>query len=383
MGLQDRHGVIADGAHGQAARGRQPLHKVADKNRDIVAAFGQRRDAHRHHVQAVIQVFAEAARFGFLAQVARGRTDHPRIHLHPGLAADAREGLVDQYAQNLALGFQRHVGHFVQIQGTVMRQLEQAGLARSLRAFHAEQLGLEPVRLHRGAVDGDKGVAGAARPGMDQARGHLLARPGGAGDQHAAVGGGDLVDQHLELGNRGRVAHHLALVARFQFQFLHFALETRRFQRPLHHMQQPVGLERLFDEIVSALLDRGDGGFDGAVTGDHHHRQVRLLALDGFQNLDAVHLRALQPDVEHDKLRTAGPDGGQRGFGIARDAGGIALVLQDSRDQIANILFVIDDQDFRRDQRSVFAHLPFPFPKYRPFLSSGPSGFSVRRGKSA
>ena len=142
-------------------------------------------------------------------------------------------------------------------------------------------------------------------------------------------------------------------------------LQPRRFQRALHHMQQPVGLERLFDEVVGALLDRGDGGLDGAVAGDHHHRQVGLLALDHVEHLDAVQLGALQPDVEHHQLRPAGADRGQRGFAIARDAGGIALVVQDARDQVADVFLVVDDQDFRRDQRSVLAHLPASFSRRR------------------
>ena len=83
-------------------------------------------------------------------------------------------------------------------------------------------------------------------------------------------------------------ADQLAVVAGLELQFLHFALQPRRFQRALHHMQQPVGLERLFDEVVGALLDRGDRGLDGAMAGDHHHRQIGLLALDGVQHLNAV-----------------------------------------------------------------------------------------------
>ena len=44
--------------------------------------------------------------------------------------------------------------------------------------------------------------------------------------------------------------------------------------------EQPVGLERLLDEVVGAALDRRDRGFDIAVAGDHHHRQFGMLALD-------------------------------------------------------------------------------------------------------
>ena len=255
MGLQHCHGIIADLARRQSAGGRQAAHEVIDQHRNVIAAFGQRGDAHRHHIQAMIQVFAETPGFSLGAQVARGGADHPRIDLHAHLSAHACKSLVDQHAQDLALRFQRHVGDFVEIERAVVGKLEQAGLARALVRFHAKQFRFQPVGLHGGAVDGDKSVAGAARAAVDQPRRHFLARSGGTGDQHAAVGGRDLVDQHLELGDGGRIAHQLALVAGLQFQFLDFAAQARGFQGALHHHQQTVGLERLFHKVIGALLD--------------------------------------------------------------------------------------------------------------------------------
>ena len=239
-----------------------------------------------------------------------------------------------------------------------MRQLEQAGLARAFRGFDSEQFCLKPVGLHRGAIDGDEGVGGAARTGMDQACHNFLARASGAGNQHPAVGGGDLLDQHPQLGDGGRQADQFALIAALELQFLYLPLQPRRFQRTLHHMQQAVGLERLFDEVIGALLDRRDGGFNGAVARDHHHRKLGLLALDDIEHLDAVQPAALQPDVQDHQLGAARAHGRQRRFTVARGAGGIALVGEDARDQVADIGLIIDDQNFRRDQRSVLAHLP-------------------------
>ena len=117
--------------------------KWPTSTRNVVAPLGQRGHAHRHHVQAVIEIFAEAAGFDLGAQIARGGGDHARIDLHARLAADAGEGLVDQHAQDLALRLQRHVGDFVEIERAVMREFEQAGLARAVAAFHAEQFGLD------------------------------------------------------------------------------------------------------------------------------------------------------------------------------------------------------------------------------------------------
>ena len=60
-------------------------------------------------------------------------------------------------------------------------------------------------------------------------------------------------------------------------QVLDLALEARGLQRAVGDEHQPVGLERLLDEVVGAGLDRRDGGLDVAVARDHHHRQVRML----------------------------------------------------------------------------------------------------------
>ena len=88
-------------------------------------------------------------------------------------------------------------------------------------------------------------------------------------------------------------------------EFLHFALEARGLQRPRRHQDQPVRLERLFDEVIGAALDRRDRGLDVAVAGDHHHGNVGVILLDLLEQLQAVELGALQPDVEEHQIRAA------------------------------------------------------------------------------
>ena len=75
-------------------------------------------------------------------------------------------------------------------------------------------------------------------------------------------------------------------------------LQPRGFERAVGDQHQPVGLERLLDEVVGAALDRRDRGLDVAVAGDHHHRHIGVLLLDGVEQLQAVEPAALQPDVE-------------------------------------------------------------------------------------
>ena len=131
-------------------------------------------------------------------------------------------------------------------------------------------------------------------------------------------------------------------------ELAHFALEPRILQRPLGHQQEPVGLERLFDEIVGAALDRGDGGFDIAVAGYHHDRQFGMLGFEAVEQLQSVETAALEPDIEKNQIGPPRDDGAERFVAVACGARAVTLVLQDARDQFADIGFVVDDEDIGR-----------------------------------
>ena len=68
--------------------------------------------------------------------------------------------------------------------------------------------------------------------------------------------------------------------------------------RSFHDQQKTIGLERLLDEVISTLLDRGHGCFDVAVPRNHDHRQIGMLLLDGVKQLQAIERGALQPDIQ-------------------------------------------------------------------------------------
>ena len=105
----------------------------------------------------------------------------------------------------------------------------------------------------------------------------------------------------LQVRDRGRRPDHPVGRAAASAQIADLPLEARGLQRPLGDKDQTIGLERLLDEIVGAELDRRHRRLDVAVSRNHHHRHVRMLALDRFEQLQAVELRALQPDVEEDR----------------------------------------------------------------------------------
>ena len=218
-----------------------------------------------------------------------------------------------------------------------MRLLESADLARRFRSrgagIGAEKLDLEPLRPHRRAAQHDERPLAAARAGMEQPRDDFLARARRAGDQHAAVGRADAVELLAKLGDRVGFADEILIPAGTLPQLFVLALQPRRFDRALDDDQQPVRFERLLDEVVSADLDRRDGGFDIAVAADHHDRDMRQLALDDLQNLEPVELAALQPDIEHDKRRLARADRRQRLGAVAGLARLVAFVAEDAAHQ--------------------------------------------------
>ncbi len=169
---------------------------MLDQERDVLAAFGQRRHANGNDVQAMEKVLAEAP-FGNLApQIARRRRQHAHIDAHRRSAADALEGLVDKDAQDLALRFERHVRDFIEEERSAMRALEHADPPRAARRlFDAEEFDLDAVRHHGRGVERDKRPARAARAHVEEPRRHFLARSRRAGDQDAASRRRHLVDR--------------------------------------------------------------------------------------------------------------------------------------------------------------------------------------------
>jgi len=127
--------------------------------------------------------------------------------------------------------------------------------------------------------------------------------------------------------------------------------QQRGLNRALDDQQQPVRFERLFDEVVGADFDRLDCRLDRAMPADHDNRHRRHLGVQQPENFDPVELAALQPNVEDDEGRLPGMDHGQRLGAVTGLARPVTLVLQHTRDQHADVGFVVDDQDVMRHVR--------------------------------
>lgn len=60
----------------------------------------------------------------------------------------------------------------------------------------------------------------------------------------------------------------------------------------------------------------------------------------------------MKPDVEQDERRPPLVDGVQRGLAVAGGTAFVAFVAEHARDEVANVLFIIDDQNIERHQAS-------------------------------
>ena len=183
---------------------------------------------------------------------------------------------------------------------------------------------------------------------MDHPRDHFLARARRAGDQHPAVGRGDLGDHLAQLLGGQRPADQPIGGQGLGAQAAVLAAQAGRLDGPLDHQQQPVGLERLFEELVGPALDGADRGLDVAVAGDHDHRQIAVERLDQVEQLQPVHAPALHPDVEDDQGRLAGANGQQGLFGVGRGSHRIAFIGENAGDEFADVRFIVDDQNVSR-----------------------------------
>src|SRR5438093_1119118 len=131
--------------HADKSGGAGTVSATSGHLRGVLAAVAQRRDFDRHHAQPIEQSLTEPAGADLTAEFAVGGSDDANVDLDAARPPYPLEGLFLQDPHNLPLGLERHVGDFVEEQGSAVRALEGANLARrSIDAgFGPEQLDLE------------------------------------------------------------------------------------------------------------------------------------------------------------------------------------------------------------------------------------------------
>ncbi|MNN18536.1 hypothetical protein D3C81_1317480 [compost metagenome] len=162
------------------------------QHQDVLATVAQRRHLQVEHVQAVEQVFAEAAFGDHALQVAVGGADDAHIHLHFAVATHPAEAAIAEKTQQLGLQVWRHLADFIEKYRALVGQFHQPGLAAPLRAGEgaggvAEQFALGQALGQRGAVQGQEWRRMAAADGVAGAGYQLFAGAGFAMHQQRCI----------------------------------------------------------------------------------------------------------------------------------------------------------------------------------------------------
>ena len=226
--------------------------------------------------------------------------------------------------------------------------------------FGAEQLDFHALGCDRGGVQRHERPGLARRTGVNGAGHLLLAGAGRADDHDAAVGRRDALDGLAELAHRRRHADEIERLGASIAQFRDFALQLRCLQCAIRDQDKPIGLEWLLDEIIGAAADRGYGRLDIAVAGYHHNRKVGVHDLDLVEQRKAVETRSLQPDIQENQTRHAIRDRRQRAVGVVGHARLVTFIAQNTRDELANVFFVIYDKYIRGHCRPFQSLAVFP-----------------------
>ncbi|GFF09159.1 hypothetical protein SM139_4196, partial [Stenotrophomonas maltophilia] len=310
----------------------------------VLAAFAQWRHLQFDHVDAVVQVVAEAPVLDQLGQVLVGGREDADIHrLLVGRAHRAHRLFLDR-AQQLHLHLQRQFSHFVQEQGAAVRSLEQAGLvgvrAAETALAMAEEFALHQLAGNGTAVDRHERAGRARALGMDGACNQLLADARLAEDVDRRLAARDLADGGAQHIHGLRVAQQAP--ALFGVGARCRALGVVEFQRVLDQSAQHRDVHRLADEIERTGLQCLHSEIHAAECGDHRHRRARVVLGDLADQLDAVAIgQAHVGDAQ--VVRIAG----QQLTCLGQVGGGTDAqphAAEGQHQQFADVAFVVDDE---------------------------------------
>ncbi|MCY1516120.1 hypothetical protein D9M68_507340 [compost metagenome] len=293
---------IGDALGLDAQLARALLQEVARERGHVFAAFAQRGQAQADHVEAVEQVFAEAAELHALLEILVGGGDDAHIGLHRVVAAHAVEVAVAEHAQEARLQVEGHVADFVEEQRAALGLLE-AAAAHGLRAGEgaalvAEEFALEQVLGNGGGVDRHEGAVGARRVLVQRARHQLLARARFAGDEHRDVALRQPADGTEHVLHRGRLAEHFGRGDHALFgHFLALAFVDGAADE-FHSARQVEGLGQVLE---GAALEGRDRAVEVGERGHDDDRQAGVLGLDLVEQVEPRAAR--HADVAHQDLR--------------------------------------------------------------------------------
>ena len=236
---------------------RRLAQEVAHEIADVLGTLAQRRNAQRHDVEAIEEIFAEKALLDLRAQIAVRGGDDAHVGLDGRAPADGRILALLQHAQKTRLCLERHVADLVEEQRAAFGLLE-AALRSRLSAGEgallvAEQFALDQLARNSGHIDGDHRALAALAEVMQHARDKLLAGAALALDHDGEIRLREPGERAIDLLHGRRAADEWQLLA------FHLgdgcarasSLACKRAADDRHDLRKIEGLRQIF---VSPLL---------------------------------------------------------------------------------------------------------------------------------
>ena len=288
---------------------RVALDEVTGQERDLGGALAERRHQHMDDVETIVEIFAESAFGHRTLQILVGRREDSNVHAQRRLRSNPRELAVLEDVEQLGLKRGMEVADLVEEDCSAVRRLELADLelvgAGEGTALVTEELALQELAWHGGAVDLHERPGPADGAVVDRACDQLLARPGLAGHEYGDIDAGGLPNdlasfQHL------RTAPEFHLASNLPAQLLasrpgRFGLRSNKLiDRLLEFVEAQRLMQHCLDpdrgSLLTAVGDRDDGsgilapepqalyklGDVGAVSAQIDHREGEMSVCERF-----------------------------------------------------------------------------------------------------
>src|SRR5713101_6884303 len=326
------------------------VEEMREQRGNIFAAVAQRRQLQMNDVEAVIEILAEAALADEGQEIDVRGGDDAHVDFDLFGAAEAHELALLNDAEELGLRFGAYGGDFVEEDGALVGNFEEPFL-RSDRAGEsafdvAEKLGLEEVDGNGAGVNGNEGFVGARGGGMNGLGDELFASAAFAADQDGGTGRRDLGDEVEQREHLFAFADDVGEIE----ALLEGALELHVFfaQAPGFHSLRDLREEfvvgpGLGDVVHGAALEGRARHVDGAVRGDQNDGEMRIAAVDFFQEVEAVAVG--KANVQQQQIEGALFELGEARFGAAGAGNAIAFAGEEQLQALANFRLIVHYQD--------------------------------------
>src|SRR6202022_4005115 len=210
-------------------------------------------------------------------------------------------------SEKFGLRFRADGSDFVEENGALVRNFEESFLGdhrAGERAFDVtEELGLKQVDRNGTGVDRDERFIRTRGGGMNGLRDELLTGAAFAANQDGGTRGphlGDQIEQREHFFTFTYNVREIEALLQGARELHIFFAQVARLHGLRYLSEKFVVGPRLRDVVHGPILEGRTRHLNGAVSGDQNHGELRIAAVDFFQEVEAVAVR--KADVEQQQI---------------------------------------------------------------------------------